>query len=111
MKILVSRMRIVGEGTLRASCWITIVSNANTEIMDMSVKVMCTGEELFVVLPSEKGKDGKWYKHVFIKDSALRAAIDSAVLGAYQRQTLAPPAPPEAPMAEAPPAVADTFGF
>lgn len=48
-----------------------------------SIKIGQDGQDLFVLMPSEKSSNGKYYSIVKIEDVALESKFVGAVLQAY----------------------------
>ncbi len=57
----------------------------NDEIVIRGLKVVQGQKDLFVSMPREKGKDGKWYDMVRPLNKELTQRIWSVVLSAYEK--------------------------
>ena len=80
VKIEVARLhRFDGEGTLKAFVDI----NFGDMLIVKGVRVVSGKKGLFVSLPREKGKDGKWYETVSPLTDDLRQKLGEVVLEAY----------------------------
>jgi len=79
-QIEVVRMnRIEGEGTLKAFCDVSLFN----AIIVKGLRVVDGKKGLFVSMPREQGKDGKWYDTVSVMNRDVRGAVESTVLEAY----------------------------
>ncbi len=72
--------RLSGESNLKA---FADVSFAGVFIVK-GIKVVEGKNGLFVSMPSEKGKDGKWYNTVYPSTDELKQQLSEAVLEAYK---------------------------
>ena len=80
MEIKVTRLyRMEKEGPVKAFCDI----NVDDSILIKGLKVVEGEKGTFVGLPSEAGRDGRWYTTVFLLNQALKEKVDKAVLAAY----------------------------
>ncbi|MFA5271330.1 MAG: SpoVG family protein [Candidatus Omnitrophota bacterium] len=69
-----------GSGAIKAMCDIAI----SDQIVVKGFKIIEGKNGLFVGVPQEKGKNGKWYDNVFPLTPEVREAIDKTVLSAYK---------------------------
>lgn len=75
------------KGATRAYCTITV----DGQLQIRGVRVWDDKEKgLQVLLPAEKGKDGKWHETVHPVTEQARAAIKEAVLAAYRVKVAQP---------------------
>ncbi len=69
-----------GEGPVKAVCDISIAD----QFMVKGFRIVDGKNGLFVGVPREAGKDGKWYNNAFPLTSQARKSLDQAVLSAYE---------------------------
>ena len=80
MKIEVSRIRkLDGTGATKGFADITIEDS----ISILGLRVVEGKDGLFVMMPREEGKDGKWYSVVVFLKRDLKEEIERIVLEAY----------------------------
>ena len=80
VEVKVTRLyRMEKEGPVKAFCDI----NVDDSILIKGLKVVEGEKGTFVGLPSEAGRDGRWYTTVFLLNQALKEKVDKAVLTAY----------------------------
>ena len=80
MKIEVSRIRkLDGTGATKGFADITIEDS----ISILGLRVVEGKDGLFVTMPREEGKDGKWYSVVVFLKRDLKEEIERIVLEAY----------------------------
>ena len=80
LKIAVSRMhKLDGDSSTKAFCDISMFDS----IVINGLRVVAGKEGLFVSLPREAGKDGKWYNTVFPLKREVKDEIEKVVLEAY----------------------------
>jgi len=79
--ITVDRLnRFEGEGTARAFCDLSISGS----LLIKGIRVVEGKNGLFVSMPRQQGKDGKWYSTVMPLTEEAKQQISEAVLNAYQ---------------------------
>lgn len=79
-EISVNRIhKLDGTGAVKAFVSISI----NDEITIKGLRVLDGKNGLFVTMPTEKGKDGKWYNTVLPLSVEVRDTIEKIVLEAY----------------------------
>jgi len=71
--------RMEGEGSLKAFCDISLFDT----LIIKGLRVMNGKNGLFVGMPREQGKDGKWYQTVRPLNNDVKKAIESTVLECY----------------------------
>ncbi len=71
--------RLDGEGRLKAFCDISLFD----ALIIKGLRVVDGKNGLFVSLPREQGKDGKWYQTVRPLNREIIKVIESTVLEAY----------------------------
>ncbi len=80
LKMEVSRLhKLDGEGAIKAFCDINLLDS----FVIKGLKVVEGKEGLFVGMPSEPGKDGKWYNTFMPLNKEVRETLDRVVLEAY----------------------------
>ena len=81
--IKIIRMNIInGYPGIKAFC--------DIEYYDLEIKglkVVEGNNGLFVSMPSEKGKNGKYYNIVWVKDINTKQEIENAILDIYRKKT------------------------
>ncbi len=71
--------RLDGDGTLKAFCDISLFDT----LIIKGLKVVNGKNGLFVSMPREQGKDGKWYDSVRPINREIKKVIENVVLEAY----------------------------
>ena len=80
LKMAVSRLhKLDGEGTLKAFCDIVLFDS----FVVKGLRVIEGKEGLFVGMPSDLGKDGKWYNTFMPLNKEIRETLERVVLEAY----------------------------
>jgi len=79
MKITVSRMKKLPEGNLKAFADVTF----DGVLTIKGCKLFQGSRGLFASLPSQKGKDEKYYETVLISDEALKSEFNKVLVEAY----------------------------
>ncbi len=74
-------LRFDGEGNLKAYVDLGI----GNLLVIKGVRVVEGKNGLFVSMPRQQGKDGKWYDNVTIESPAMKEEVGRVVLGAYQQ--------------------------
>ncbi|MCP4652041.1 MAG: septation protein spoVG [Candidatus Omnitrophica bacterium] len=72
--------KLDGKGATKAMCDVSI----SDEFLVKGFRVVDGKNGLFVGVPREQGKDGKWYNSVFPLTDSVREALQQAVLSAYE---------------------------
>ena len=81
LEFKVSRLhKLNGDGPTKAFCDICI----SDEFLVKGFRVVEGKEGLFVGLPSDPGKDGKWYDKVMLLTDEVREELKTVVLSAYE---------------------------
>lgn len=79
-KIEVVRInRLEGNGALKAFCDISLY---NTVVIT-GIRIVEGKNGLFVSMPREQGKDGKWYDTIRLLSNEIKQVIENTVLEAY----------------------------
>ena len=81
LKLAVSRLhKLDGAGHTKAFCDISILDS----IVINGLRVVEGEKGLFVSMPREAGKDGKWYNTVMPLKKEIKDEIEKVVLEAYE---------------------------
>lgn len=79
--LAVKRMnRLEGDGTARAFCDVAVAG----AVLVKGIKVIEGKKGLFVSMPRQQGKDGKWYDTVLPLSREVREQLSRAVLEVYE---------------------------
>jgi len=80
LKMDVNRIhKLDGDGSTKAFCDILLADS----ILVKGLRVVEGEKGLFVSMPAEEGKSGKWYSTVIPMSKEVKADIDKLVLEAY----------------------------
>ena len=80
LKLAVTRLhKLDGTGALKAFCDISVLDS----LVINGLRVIEGKEGLFVGMPQEAGKDGKWYNTVIPLRREIKDEIERVVLEAY----------------------------
>ena len=80
LRLAVTRMhKLNGDGALKAFCDISVLDS----LVINGLRVVEGKEGLFVGMPQEAGKDGKWYNTVIPLKREIKDEIERIVLEAY----------------------------
>ena len=80
LKLAVTRIhKLDGDGALKAFCDISVLDS----LVINGLRVVEGKEGLFVGMPQEAGKDGKWYNTVIPLRREIKDEIERIVLEAY----------------------------
>ena len=83
MEFKVIRMhRIDGESNLKGFADISI----DESLLLKGLRVVQGKNNLFIAMPREKGRDGRWYEMIHPITKEIKEAISSVVLTAYNAQ-------------------------
>ncbi|MBU2346613.1 MAG: SpoVG family protein, partial [Gammaproteobacteria bacterium] len=82
----VERIKEVNSGKLIAFCDICIMD----AFIIKGLKIIRGANGLFVSMPSEKGRDNKYYDTVFPKTKEIREELERIVLAEYNKDKVAP---------------------
>ena len=84
-KLSVERMvRFDGEGSLKAFCDLAI----GEMLLVKGLRVIEGKKGLFVSMPRQQGKDGKWYESVVALTKEAKDEISKVALEAYRQESL-----------------------
>lgn len=80
LKLAVSRLhKLDGSGSTKAFCDLSVLDS----LIIKGLRVVEGEKGLFVSMPQEPGKDGKWYNTVMPLNREVRDEIERIVLEAY----------------------------
>ncbi|HPM42672.1 MAG TPA: septation protein SpoVG family protein [Candidatus Omnitrophota bacterium] len=80
LKISVSRIhKLDGAGATKAFCDLSVLGS----LIIKGIRVVQSDKGLFVSMPREEGKDGKWYNTVIPLSREVKDEIEKLVLEAY----------------------------
>ncbi len=80
LKLAVSRIhKLDGAGTTRAFCDLSVFDS----FIIKGLRIVEGEKGLFVSMPQEAGKDGKWYNTIIPLNREVKDEIDKIVLEAY----------------------------
>ena len=83
--LTVKRMiRFDGEGSLKAYCDLAI----EDRFLIKGLRVVEGKNGLFVSMPRQQGKDGKWYDNVSALTKEMKVEVGRVVLEAYQQEAM-----------------------
>ncbi len=74
-------VKFESEGSVKAFCDLTI----GEQFLVRGLRVVHGKRGLFVSMPRQQGKNGAWYDSVSVLTKDTKAAVDRAVLDAYER--------------------------
>ncbi|MFH0732933.1 MAG: septation protein SpoVG family protein [Candidatus Omnitrophota bacterium] len=81
IEIRVERMhRLGGEGPLKGFADISVAGT----FLIKGLRIVSGKEGLFVSMPQEQGKNGRWYNTVDLLNKALKEKLAGIVLSAYE---------------------------
>jgi len=90
LKLQVNRIhRFEGEGHLKAFVNVSVGVGANDHsplLLIKGIRVVEGNKGIFVSMPQERGKDGKWYDQVQLLDDGFKNHMTETVLEAYQKK-------------------------
>jgi len=72
--------RFDGDGATKAICDVAI----SDEFLVKGFRIIEGKKGLFVSVPSQTGKDGKWHGNAFPLTAPVREALNETVLSAYE---------------------------
>jgi len=76
----VTRLHKFNDGSTKAICDVSI----SDEFLVKGFRIVDGKNGLFIGVPREKGKDGKWYSNVFPLTASAREALEQTLLAAYE---------------------------
>ena len=82
-ELLVKRLvKFDGNGSVKAYCDLAI----GDLFLVRGLRVVSGKRGLFVSMPRQQGKDGKWYDHVVALTDETREEVGRVVMAAYQQE-------------------------
>jgi stage V sporulation protein G len=75
-----------GNGSVKAYCDLAV----GDLFLLKGLRVVAGKKGLFVSMPRQLGKDGKWYDHVVTLADDTKDAVNRVVLDAYQQELASP---------------------
>ena len=69
-----------GDGPLKAICDVSICD----EFLVKGLRIVSGKHGLFVGMPQQQGKDGKWYNNISTLKDETKDTLSKAVLSAYE---------------------------
>ena len=85
MDVTVKRMvRFEGDGTLKAFCDIAV----GEQFLIKGLRVVDGRNGVFVSMPRQQGKNGKWFDSVSAISKEAKKVLDQVVLEAYEQETV-----------------------
>ncbi|MFH1678986.1 MAG: SpoVG family protein [Candidatus Omnitrophota bacterium] len=78
----VVRLRRFDDGESKLKAFVDV---AIGDFIVKGLRVVQGGKGLFLAMPQEKGKDGRWYDSFYAKGPEARQALTEIVLAAYQQ--------------------------
>jgi len=72
--------KLDGDGAIKAFCDVCICD----EFLVKGFRIVQDKDSLFVGVPQDSGKDGKWHDKAFPLTASVREALNTAVLSAYE---------------------------
>ncbi|HPN73033.1 MAG TPA: septation protein SpoVG family protein [Candidatus Omnitrophota bacterium] len=84
--IKVERMhKLSGDGSTRAFCDLLVMDT----LVVKGLRVVQGKDGLFLSMPQQQGKDGKWYDTVMPVSKEIRKGLEKMVIGEYQSEVSA----------------------
>jgi len=82
-EFLVKRLvKFEGNGSVKAYCDLAV----GDLFLLKGLRVVAGKKGLFVSMPRQLGKDGKWYDHVVVLTDETKGEVGRVVLAAYQQE-------------------------
>jgi len=75
-------VKFEGNGSVKAYCDLAV----GDLFLLKGLRVVAGKKGMFVSMPRQLGKDGKWYDHVVTLSDDTREAVGRVVLAAYQQE-------------------------
>ena len=79
-------VKFEGNGSVKAYCDLAV----GDLFLLKGLRVVAGKKGMFVSMPRQLGKDGKWYDHVVTLSDDTRKAVGQVVLAAYQQELASP---------------------
>ena len=71
--------RLDGDGAVKAFCDVSLFNS----VVIKGLRVVNGRKGLFVSMPREQGKDGKWYETVRLLNNDIKQVVEQSVLEAF----------------------------
>ena len=75
-------VKFEGNGSVKAYCDLAV----GDLFLLKGLRVVAGKKGLFISMPRQLGKDGKWYDHVVTLSDDTRKAVGQVILAAYQQE-------------------------
>jgi stage V sporulation protein G len=85
-QIEVMRLRRFDNGDSKLKAFVDV---AIGEFVVRGLRIVQGQKGLYLAMPQEQGKDGRWYNCFYPKDAQARQALAEVVLSAYQNEDAA----------------------
>jgi stage V sporulation protein G len=83
IEVSVERLyKMDGDGPLRAFADIAICKS----FIVKGLRIVSGKKGLFVGMPQQLGKDGKWHNRVFLTDDSLKDRLSELVISAFEQE-------------------------
>ena len=83
IEVSVERLyKMDGDGPLRAFADISICKS----FIVKGLRIVSGKKGLFVGMPQQLGKDGKWHNRVFLTDDSLKDKLSELVISAFEQE-------------------------
>ncbi|MBU0549368.1 MAG: SpoVG family protein [Candidatus Omnitrophica bacterium] len=82
IEIEVVRLRRFDNGESKLKAFVDIAING---FVVRGLRIVQGKEGLYLAMPQEKGKDGRWYNSFYPKDKEARKALNELALAAYEQ--------------------------
>jgi stage V sporulation protein G len=83
LRLQVNRIhRFEGEGHLKAFVDVSIEG----KMLIKGVRIVAGNKGIFVSMPQERGKDGKWYEQVQFLDDGFKRQMTETILEEYEKK-------------------------
>ena len=81
LDVKIMKLHRLSEGKVKAFVDLCV----NDALIIKGIRVVDGKEGLFIAMPSEQGKDEKWYERVRCANKEIKGMIQDVVLDAYQK--------------------------
>ena len=79
-------VKFEGNGSVKAYCDLAV----GDLFLLKGLRVVAGKKGMFVSMPRQLGKDGKWYDHVVTLTDGTKEAVNRVILTAYQQELASP---------------------
>ena len=83
IEVEVVRLRRFDDGDSKLKAFVDV---AIGEFIIKGLRIVQGQKGLYLAMPQEKGKDGRWYNSFYTKSPQARQALTDIVLAAYQNE-------------------------